>query len=153
MLNHIKRFFEQHLAPECEEKEGGHRLNLACCALMIEVARMDQNVREEELAVVAEACRSLLDLSREEVAELMALAHDEAREATSLYQFTSLINSNYDEQQKYALLQLMWQVAFADGRIEAMEEHLIRRVADLLYVPHVRFVQARHVAEQTKKKF
>ena len=148
MLSHIKRFFEQHLEPRQTEENQEHRLNLAAFALMLEVARMDENVGEDELAVVAEAGERFLGLSAGEVQELIKLAQEEAKESTSLYQFTSLIHASYTEEQKFELLRLMWTVAFADGRIAALEEHLIRRVADLLYVPHVKFMQAKHFAEQ-----
>lgn len=151
MLSQIKRFFEQHLEPRTSVEAPQHRLQLAACALMLEVARMDQSVSEEELNVVADSARRLLQLSQEEINEIMALASQEAKQATSLYQFTSLIHEHYDPQQKFQLLRLMWDVALADGRIAALEEHMIRRVADLLYIPHVQFVQARHLAEEARK--
>lgn len=151
MLSCIKRFFEQHLEPRTSPEPAEHRLQLAACALMLEVARMDQHSSEEELKVVADSARRLLQLSDDEINEIMALAEQEAKDATSLYQFTSLIHEHYDPQQKFHLLRLMWDVALADGRIAALEEHLIRRVADLLYIPHVQFVQARHLAEEARK--
>lgn len=151
MLSQIKRFFEQHLEPRTSAEPPQHRLQLAACALMLEVARMDQSVSEDELKVVADSARQLLQLNQEEVDEIMVLAGQEAKEATSLYQFTNLIHEHYDAQQKFQLLRLMWDVALADGRIAALEEHMIRRVADLLYIPHVQFVQARHLAEEARK--
>lgn len=151
MLAQIKRFFEQHLEPRTSRENAGHRLHLAACALMLEVARLDQNTSDDELAVIAAAARGFLGLSDREVEELLVLAREEARQATSLYQFTSLIHQHYDEEQKFQLIRLMWDVALADGRIAAIEEHLIRRVADLLYVPHARFMQARHLAEQARQ--
>lgn len=118
---------------------------------MLEVARLDQRIDAEELEVIAQAGQRWLELSEADVDMLMSLAAEEAKSATSLYQFTSLIHEHYDEQQKFELLCLMWDVALADGRIEALEEHLIRRVADLLYIPHVKFVNARHLAQQARK--
>jgi len=75
--------------------------------------------------------------------ELLALAKDTAVHATSLYEFTSLINDYFDEQEKFQVIKAMWQVAFADGRIDRYEEHIIRRAADLLYVEHHRFIEAK----------
>ena len=76
-----------------------------------------------------------------------ALAH--AEDATSLYQFTGQINDHLDQQQKQSLLESIWRVAFADGRIDKYEEHLIRRMADLLHLNHREFMQARHRAEES----
>jgi uncharacterized tellurite resistance protein B-like protein len=74
---------------------------------------------------------------------LWQLAQEEARSATSLFQFTSLINSSYGYPEKIRLLHHMWEVAWADGRVDRYEEHLIRKVADLLYLSHGDFIRAK----------
>jgi uncharacterized tellurite resistance protein B-like protein len=83
----------------------------------------------------------------------MILAEEEAREATSLYQFTSLMNEHFDHREKVLMILNMWEVAYADGRIDRYEEHLIRKVADLLYLSHKDFItskqQARARADRT----
>ena len=152
MLNRIKRFFDQHLEAKTEPASLEHRLHLAACALLLEVARMDEHVGDAELETIARACQRLLGLADDEVQDVVELAREEAKEATSLYQFTNLIHEHYTEDQKFALLRLMWEVALADNQVQALEEHMIRRVADLLYIPHARFTQARHLAEEARKQ-
>jgi uncharacterized tellurite resistance protein B-like protein len=77
------------------------------------------------------------------VRELIALAEQEAAEATSLYQFTHLIDKGFSHEQKARVVELLWQVAFADGHLEAREEAVVRRVADLIHVPHKTYVAAK----------
>lgn len=73
----------------------------------------------------------------------MRLAEDQARAATDHYQFTSLINQRFSQAQKQQVVELMWQVAYADSQLSAYEQHVIRKIADLLYVPHRAYIAAK----------
>ncbi len=87
-----------------------------------------------------------LDLGSDEVAEIVELAHEESREATSLHQFTRLINDSHELEDKKRLMTALWQVAYADGRLDKYEEQLLRRIAELLHLRHPEFIQAKHAA-------
>ena len=76
----------------------------------------------------------------------MTLANQRADEATSLYEFTRVINDHYTPAQKLALIDLMWKVAYADSNLDKYEEHLIRRVAELTYVPHQDYIRSKLAA-------
>lgn len=82
-------------------------------------------------------------LSETEVAELLKLTEDEAKQAVDFVQFTRVINAKCDAKQKRKILDSLWRIAYADGHIDADEEHLIRRVADLLYLSHNQFIQSK----------
>ena len=73
-------------------------------------------------------------------------------QATDYYQFTSLINEFYTQQQKRELITRLWHMAYADNRIHKFEEHLVRRLADLLHVPHSAFMQSKHEAATQPRK-
>ena len=139
MIDRIRQFFEAHLSPD----DGGgqeHRLRLACAALLIEVARADYQVTAEEMAVISRAVRKIFGLSAAETVELIQLAEEEAEGASSYHEFTSLINEHYSKTQKIELLERLWEVVFADAEMEKYEEHLVRKLADLLYLPHSQFI-------------
>ncbi len=142
MLDAIKAFFEEHIAlcgpdgPQDEE----HRLRLAVAVLLAEVVRMDEEIAEAERAQVLASIAEKFELDAKEAAELMALAEEEAREATDFHQFTSQINLTFSPAQKVKLIDHLWRVAYADGILHKYEEHLIRKVADLLHVPHEQFI-------------
>ena len=87
-----------------------------------------------------------LDISDEDLADLVALAETEAQQATSLYEFTSLINAGYDYAHKLSLIENMWRIAYLDAKLDKYEEHLIRRISDLIYVSHKDFMRTKHSA-------
>jgi len=148
MLASIKQFFDQYLAPQGEEgsKMSEHSLQLATAALLIEMMRMDDEVAEDERQVVRDILNSRFSLSDSETGQLMALAEEEAAGLADYYQFTSLINKNFSPSQRAKLVEHLWQVAYADGQLDKHEEHLVRKLAELLYVPHSAFIAAKHRA-------
>jgi uncharacterized tellurite resistance protein B-like protein len=154
MLNAISKFFDTHFGQE-DDSEASHesRLQLASAALMIELIRADRQFDQAETDAMLAILKERFDLDQSAMDELMILAEEEAREATSLYQFTSLMNEHFDHREKVLMILNMWEVAYADGRIDRYEEHLIRKVADLLYLSHKDFItskqQARARADRT----
>lgn len=145
MLNQIKDFFERHLAPPEAGSgvPGESAKRLAVAALLLEISHADYEVAPEERAAVAEQVRERFDLSQEQLAELLAAAEAERAQATDYFQFTSLINQSHSAGQKLELVELLWCIAFADGRLDKYEEHLVRRLSELLYVPHKDFIAAK----------
>jgi uncharacterized tellurite resistance protein B-like protein len=144
MIERFKQFFEKHLSPPVgDEAVDQRRLHLATAALLVEMSRADGEVKEDEQAAVARAMRKAFDIGEAETAELIQLAELEIADATCYHQFTSLINKNFSKQQKAQVVEMLWEVAYADAEMEKYEEHLLRRLADLLYVPHAEFIQSK----------
>lgn len=146
MLAAIKQFFEQHIqrAGPQDNHSLEHRLRIATVALLLETARADFDIQDKELAAVASHAEKFFSLDESETAELIQLAEQEAGNATCYYEFTSLINSQYSPQDKVRIIELMWQIAYADKILEKHEEALVRKIAELLYVPHGAFIAAKH---------
>jgi uncharacterized tellurite resistance protein B-like protein len=144
MIKRLLSLFELPPAQPGESLE--HHLNLAAAALLIETARADFTQDRVEEEALRELLVSTLGLAREEIDDLLLLANDAVDEATSLYQFTRVINDHYDAAQKLQLVRAMWRVAYADGNLDKYEEHLIRRVAELTYVPHEDYIGAKLAA-------
>jgi uncharacterized tellurite resistance protein B-like protein len=148
MILKIKQFFEQYIiVPDSiSEAELERQLQLACAALMIEVMYADYSVDENELSTLYKALQDNFNLKEEEAGNLIQLAEEQRAEATDYYQFTSLINEFYTQKQKRELVTRLWQMAYADHSVHKFEEHLVRRLADLLHVPHSAFIQSKHRA-------
>lgn len=145
MLSSICNFFDSFLKPSAQDSTGArqHKVQLACAALLLELGTADQHLDENEQQVLLDILSSTFALKDQELQQLQTLAEQEKRSATSLYQFTTLINENYDYEQKVKLLQQLWQVAYADGRLDRYEEHLIRKITELLYLSHGDFIRAK----------
>ena len=124
-----------------------HRaLELACAALMFEVARADFTVETTEQDAVTSLLTAQFNLGADEVFTITEAAIEQADAATCLFEFTRTLNELASAEQKRNLLAMMWRVAMADNEISRYEEHVIRKVADLLYVPHGDFIAAKQSA-------
>ncbi|MGR4068364.1 TerB family tellurite resistance protein [Halomonas sp. LR3S48] len=143
MLATIQRFFQQALS----EPEGSDRsvptLERATAALLCEVVRADYRTDEAELAALREMLQRHFHLSDAEVQELMELAREEIETSVDHYQFVSLIKQHYDYPQRCELVRMMWSLAYADGESHHLEEHRIRRLAELLHVSHSDFIRTK----------
>lgn len=120
---------------------------IAATALLFEVARVDMNVDEAELKQIQLTAQELFQLSDDTLPEFLAQSKNLAEKSTSYFEFTTVINDNWDEEQKYLLVKSLWSLAKADGILCKFEEHIIRRISDLLYVPHELFIKAKFESE------
>lgn len=143
MLKKVQSFFSDRIQSRESGSDPAHAERLAAAALLFEVSRSDHDVDEKEKERIEAIVRSSFSLSDEEAQSLMAMAGEEVRDASSLYGFTSLINDNWSIDQRVNLAELMWQVAFADGRLDDHEVHLMRKIEKLLHIPHKRFIGAK----------
>ena len=130
-----------------DETVGARPLELACAALMFEVARADFAVDKAEQRAVYDSLTAEFSLSPEEIELVTEEAESKADAATCLFEFTRAVNDLASVDQKRALIGMMWRVAMADNALSRYEEHLIRKVADLLYLPHADFIQAKQAAQ------
>ena len=151
MLDVIRKFFESNMLPK-ETEDDTHSLHLSCAALLYEVARMDFHVQGEELSVITQLIKEKFDLSPGEASQLLEAAEQETNNTASYHEFTSLINQRFSYEQKTRLIEMMWRVAYIDRRLDRYEEHLVRKIAELLYVSHVDFIQAKHRVQATLER-
>jgi uncharacterized tellurite resistance protein B-like protein len=154
VLKSIRDYFDRNIATQSAPAAERHSIELATAALLVEVVRSDAGIAPNEQQAVLRAVRESFGLSDEEAQTLFRLAEDEVRTANDYYQFTSLINRHFDQQRKQHVIELMWQVAYADAELAAHENHVLRRIAELLHVTHGDYIaakmRARDAAERGK---
>ena len=148
MLDLIKQLFSGE--GQRQEPPTGHQIAVAATALMVQLARVDSNQDDRELETIVECAVRAHEVTEAEAREILEDALSHADDATSLYEFTGKLNDYLDQNDKQRLLESIWSVALADGRIDRYEEHLIRRIADLLHLNHREYMQARHRAEDAQ---
>lgn len=145
MLSKLQRFFNQYLSDDTASTIPlDHRLQLACAVLMVEMTQVDEQVKRREEAKLKQLLKQRFALNADEISSIIELAHNEKHAATDYYQYTSLLNNHYSQQQKIKLVEDLWSLAFADDHLDKYEEHLLRRLADLLHVPHKDFIRSKH---------
>ena len=149
MLQALARLFRPSPHELSGSAAGGDRdraCRVAGAALLVEMSRADYEVTPVERGAIERALRHVFELDPAAATELYREAERHADEATSLYEFTRLINDYFQPAEKETLIELLWCVAFAYGALDKYEEHLVRRVADLIYVSHGAFIRTKHRA-------
>jgi uncharacterized tellurite resistance protein B-like protein len=141
----IKQFFEDKLSVNAEQaaQQNDKKIELATAALMFELMRTDSRIDEREKQMLTELLRKTFALEQDSLQELLGLAETAATQATSLFEFTSLINESYSYEQRVQLIENLWRVAFADHTLDRYEEHMIRKVGDLIHIKHSDFIRTK----------
>ena len=115
-------------------------LRIATCALFLELANIDNEFSEEERDSILALLKAEYNLSEEHALELAQRAVDELKGSIDLWQFTNLINENYTEPEKMRVVELMWQIVYADGRLDKHEDYLVHKLAQLLRLKHKQLI-------------
>jgi len=150
MLTKLQKFFDQYLSKDTESKVPlERRLQMAAAALMVEMLHVDEQVTTDEEKKLHNVLKQRFKLSDDEIGILIDLANAEKHEATDYFTFTSLINEHYTQQQKIKLVEDLWRLAYADNELDKYEEHLLRRLSELLHVPHQDFIRTKHKVLKT----
>ena len=131
MLDKLKTIFSAE-KPVIEKDALDTRL--AAAVLLVDAARADEDYTQGDKTRIAEILKSRFHLGADEVTKLLDLAEERAEESVNLHRFTSAVKDNWSEEDRVRLIELLWEVAYADGKVHAYEDHLIRRVAGLIYV-------------------
>ena len=143
MINRLLAWFKN--TPEGETDTSGHtKATRAAAALMVEVAIADHTLSEAEEAALPGLLRQYADLNTEEAIELIQLAQDDVEDAIALHEFTRHLNEEFNLDEKLELITVLWRMAYADQDIDKYEEHIIRRIADLLHLRHSEYMQCKH---------
>lgn len=143
MLKAIKNFFDEKIKTH-EPENLEHSLSLATAALMVEMMLNDGKTHEAEEQVLKKKLQQVFSLSSTETSDLFDLAHAEVKDAVDYHQFTTLIAKNFSQPQKIKVIENLWAVAYADNHLDPYEELMVRKIADLIFVSHSDFINAKH---------
>ena len=150
MLSTLQELFDKFTsaAPDQTPAAREHALHLAAAVLLVEVMRAEHTVDPIEREAVFTALRKRFALGEDELARLVELAEAKVKSANDYFQFTSRINDHFSQPEKVALVEAMWQIAYADGLLHANENHVISKVAELLHVTHGEYIGAKLRAKE-----
>ena len=143
MIDAIRQFFSEHIEGNEAVEDTEHELRLAAAALMYETAMADYDLGQEEQTLIQKLVSEQFELTKTEADELLALAQSQVKDATDLHGFTRLINRNWTLEERTLLVDRMWQVVYADRRLDDHEVHLMRKIQRLLPIPHRDFVASK----------
>ena len=136
MLERIKALFSDQLA--AGEAIAGHhetdQLQLAAVALLVEAAQMDDDFGEEERHKIVELVQRRFELNKAESEELLQAASKKVDQSIEIFSFTRVLDDGFSEDERVELMEMLWEVAYADGTLHDYEANLMRRLAGLLHV-------------------
>ena len=141
MIKKIKDFITNlsDQTEDLEEKEES-LLNNACAALLVEVAFADKEFDEQEKVSLRKSLLETYNLEESAINEIILDAEKSIEESTSLYGYTRVVNDEFEYQDKLDLLSNLWKVALADGYLDKYEEHLLRKISDLIHISHSDYI-------------
>jgi len=142
MIDRLLSLFQPHTR-EAVEGDDPRRLQVATCALLVEIARIDSRFTGEERERIVEIMRNRFGLSEEDASNILQAAEEEVRDSVHLWRFTHLINSNFSIPEKEEVVELLWRVIYEDGRLDRYEDHLVHRIASLLNLTHKQLIDAK----------
>ncbi len=136
MLNKLTNFLSAIIPPSSDAGHPELTLQLAVAVLLIEVMQSDAECALDEQAAILNILKQRFHLSDTEVAQLTKRGQQTSKSANDLHQFTYFINHELELPEKIRIIEYLWQVVYADGKISAQENHLMRRLVDLLHISH-----------------
>ncbi|HNU75444.1 MAG: Tellurite resistance protein TerB [Deltaproteobacteria bacterium ADurb.BinA179] len=146
MIDLVKRILGSRPAggagPEDEEREK-HRVPVAACALLLEMAHIDGEFTEAERRLIVSILEHDFGLEADEAAAIMETAGEELEKSVDLWRFARLINRHYTEDEKVRVIEMIWKVIYADGRLEKHEDHLVHSLGRLLRLDHSQLIEAK----------
>tara|TARA_B100001559_G_C16468512_1_gene607737 strand:- start:429 stop:881 length:453 start_codon:yes stop_codon:yes gene_type:complete len=141
MINKIKDLISNFSSKEeIIEESDLSSLNNACAALLVEIAFADKDFDETEKQALKQALIQTYDISESEIQEIIEDAETTVDESTSLYGYTRIVNDEFGYEDKLNLLKNLWKVAYADGYLDKYEEHIIRKISDLIHISHSDYI-------------
>ena len=141
MLSDLKNFFNSQ---KIEDQNSQEDLNTTCAALLCEAASMDGSYDEKEKEVILSLIKKQFKLSESEALRIVNAAEELSRESSQIYGFTRAIKQSWKLENRIKILEMLWEVAYADGVLDPAEDMLIRRVAGLIHVEDRERMQAKN---------
>ena len=141
-------FFKKITSNKAAEQEFSFNIELIAYALAYEIANADGSIDENELSRIKKGLEKIALKNNEPVEDLMLTIENHSKDSVSFYEFIEDINLNFNKEQKYALISLLWETAYADNVLEVNEERLIRRIADLIRIKDSQVLRLKDKAKQ-----
>lgn len=132
MLGKIKTFFNKEIAKQDSKGHEERELRIAAAALLIEAATMDGEVDPVEMDRIATLIETHFDISKTEVSEIVSEGEARVEDAVDIYSFLKVIIERFDHDERIELIEMLWDVAYADGALHDHEANLIRRTSSML---------------------
>ena len=155
MLDVVKRFFSKVTEDDSKviNEQRKHDTRVATCALLVEMARIDETFTQAEMDAILSILKEKYGLSREHADALIAEADKALDESVDLWQFAKRINEYYSNEEKIEIIETLWRIVYVDGKMDKYEHYLMNKLATLLRLSHEQLIDAKlKVLHSSKSK-
>jgi uncharacterized tellurite resistance protein B-like protein len=143
MFERLKLVLAGEHTSKAAEVEEEKRIQVATAVILLEVAYADEECSESELEHIIDILTSTFDLDEESVNELILVAEEQLRKSIDIWHFTEIINNEYSDEEKYRIIENVWRVVYADGKLDKYEDYIVHKLARILHIPHKRMIDAK----------
>lgn len=156
MFDQLKKLFIGDIQPEkpaekIEPLSEDRKLQIATCALFLEMAKSDDNFTDRELSEIIEIMQKTFNMGKEYVKELIELAESRLKKSVSMYEFTGIINNHFSNDQKFELVKNLWRLIYTDQKLDKYEDQLIRKLGTMLLLEHKDIIAAKLMVKEEMK--
>lgn len=159
MFDYLKKILEPEKDEELQQPHTGKakqsprkKLEVASAALFIEVAKADGDFSDDERKRIIDLMKEEFELDDECVDELLELSEKRVEESISVYEFTSIINEGFSQQEKLELLKNLWRIIYVDGKLDSQEDRLIKIIGGTMNIEHKDIIGAKLLVKQEMEK-
>jgi uncharacterized tellurite resistance protein B-like protein len=145
MLKQLKKYFakDRPAYSRAQNEEPMHDIRIAACAIFLEMANADSEFSEAERESVLSILKNNYMLSDEDAQALIAASREAREKSIDLWQFTNRINLHYTTEEKIRIIEMLWEIIYADGRLDEHEDYLVHKLARLLRLKHQQLIEAK----------
>jgi uncharacterized tellurite resistance protein B-like protein len=154
MIDIVKKFFSKSTRADATSTKTAtsHDIQVAVCALCIEIARIDEKFTQHELETLLSILIEKYNLSSDNAEALMAVADQALEDSVDLWQFAQLINENYAIEEKMEIIEMLWKIVYVDGKMDEHEHYLMDKLSSLLRLSHKQLIDAKLKVLRDRKK-
>ena len=142
------KFFKKNIQVDGQNDSSSFEVELTASVLAYEIARIDGEISNEELSLLIEEIKKISKKVNKNFNEILKIVEIYSKDSVSFYEFVEDINKNYDKEEKLSLLNFMWKIAYADGKLEVDEERMVRRLADLIKIKDIDVLKLKDISKR-----
>jgi uncharacterized tellurite resistance protein B-like protein len=145
MIDLVKKLLSKstHNDTSHQRRQRPHDIRIATCALLLEMSHIDGEFNASEREIIIAILKRNFDLSDEHAMTLLEASNEELKGSIDLWQFTNLINQNYSIEEKIRVVEMVWEIVYADGKLNKHEDYLVHKLATLLRLTHKQLIEAK----------
>jgi uncharacterized tellurite resistance protein B-like protein len=156
MFDNLRKIFGGDSSPQIkvrntEDNSEKKKLQIATCAIFLEMAKSDDNCTYEERNEIVSIMQRTFDLGKEYADELIELAKARLVQSISFYEFTGIINTNFTPDEKFELMKNLWRLIYTDQKLDKYEDQLVKKLGMMIHLEHKDVIGAKLMVKKEMK--